>query len=451
MQPRGNVLATRPVAATDEDCLYVDVYTPSLAGRRPVIVWIHGGGYVHGSAGDPLTDGGRLAATGDVVVVTAGYRLGIFGFAALAPAPAEDAPPASAGLADMLAVLDWVAADIGAFGGDPGNVTLVGESSGGMSVATLLALPASRGRIHRAIVMSGNATSVQPLAAAQATTRAVAMAAGCPPTPGAMRALAATDLLAAQAAASASAAAAGAPLSFRPAIDGAMLRMRPLDALRDGAGGGVPLIVGSTRDEQRLYHPPRSRLDDAGLRARVRQRLARAGAASDQATIAAVVAHYRERAAVREHDARHAGPPHTTPLALWCAIDTDVTFRMPALDIVRARATAQAPTWLYRFDWESPALHGWLGACHALDVPFVFGNLDAPGIARFAGASPRAEALAARLMRLVATFAHHGHPGVDGWLPASAAAPRSLLLDAGPVRCADVDGATRALWDGILR
>ncbi len=414
MQPNVVGLGMRGAMATDEDCLTLNIFTPSAdANRRPVIVWIFGGAYTHGDAADPLFDGSRLASSEDVVVVTFNYRLGAFGFARIA----DD----NCGLVDQIAALRFVVAHIERFGGDPDRVTIVGESAGAMSVCNLLAAPAARGLFHRAIAQSGAASNVGT--AAQALEAATALRAALE---GDVEHAPAQAVLHAQERVSRSLRGRFRALPFRPWVDGTWLEDAPLTV---AGASDVPLIMGMNADENRLYVRPSVKVDDATLRAQVAHRVGEARAS-------AVIEHYlRERPT----------PPINTNAGVLADIDTELRFRRPMLHYVRAR---RAPTWLYQFDWRSPALRGWLGACHAIEIPFVFGNFDARGTARFVGAGADADRLASNVMGLWAAFARDGRPPVS-WPQYASTNERQLHLDHEIGVAMLDDDPTHRFWESL--
>jgi len=425
LQPRVSGLGIRGAERCAEDCLYLNVFTPACdAKRRPVLVWFFGGGFVNGDAADPLYDGGRLAAAEDLVVVTANYRLGALGFCAIRDA--------NCGLADQIAALEWVARNIDRFGGDAANVTIAGESAGAMSVCNLLAAPRAAGLFHRAIAQSGAADNVStPEQAADAARAFLDLLAFVPETapPAA--------LIIVQSHAIARAFRTGRSMPFRPWVDGALLPAHPL-AL--AAQSRVPLIIGTNRDEQRLYVRATRKLDDTHLDALIRRRLeSRVG--DIDAAHARIVEHYR-----RERPVAALNPN----AGIIADIDTELAFRRPALAYARARARAgNAPTWLYRFDRASPALRGWLGACHAIEVPYLFGTTHLHGTAKFIGAGADADALSHTMMRYWAHFARHGRPPAD-WPEFSIDDPRQLHLDRELRTSALADDPTHRLWDALL-
>ena len=408
--PGENYLLTD--AGFSEDCLSLNVWTPDPtdigdSGGRPVMVWIHGGGFRQGGGAHLLYDATPLAARGDVVVVTLNYRLGALGFLA------HPDLGANWGLLDQVAALRWVRDNIAAFGGDRDNVTIFGESAGATSVALLTVAPPARGLFHRAIAQSGAgvATSIDTSARRAedlAATVGVADVAALRDTPVAA-------LLDAQATLERRS---RLPFLFVPTVDGVVLDS-PRQARRDGAAAGIPMIFGTNADEWRLWAPgdPRARdLDDAGLGRRV-ERILRGGADDVISTFR------RERAARGES---------TAPNDLWFAIETDRFFRAPVIADADAHVAHQPATFVYRFGWPSPAMGGWLGACHALEIAFVFGVQGRGELARFTGSGPEADVVGERMLAAWAAFAHTGDPSTPelAWPTHDPATRPTLVFDA---------------------
>ncbi len=427
--------------AQDEDCLYLNVYTPRADGaRRPVLFWIHGGGFTGGSGGQALYDGGRLAARGDVVVVTINYRLGALGYTHL---PGFDA---NLGQRDQIAALHWVRENITAFGGDPAQVTIFGESAGGMAVSTLLGMPGARGLFRGAIAQSGAAHHVHSRESAERVAKAVLDGLGLGATETHKLAeVPVSALLGVQAQVLADQGRSLGMLAFAPAIDADTLPRHPLEAVREGAARDVALLVGANRDESKLFRmgmAASAELDETGLLKRLRASLRAFGA--DEAHAEKLVSVYR--------DAR-AGRASTEPFELLDALDSDRTFRIPAIRLSEAHAATQGRSYQYFFTWCSPARRGTLGACHALELPFVFGTLDAPTMDRFAGKGPEAEALAARMMDAWIAFARTGAPGhaeLPDWPAYDSTRRATLVFDRDCALAHAPLDAERAAWDGVL-
>jgi para-nitrobenzyl esterase len=397
--------------AQAEDCLTLNVWTPAPdAGRRPVMVWIHGGGFTSGTGAGLLYRGGVLARLGDVVVVTINYRLGALGFLAH-PALADDgSTPATFGnwgLLDQVAALRWVRRHASVFGGDPDNVTVFGESAGAMSVSAILAMPSAGGLFQRAIVQSGPPYTHTPARAERAAQELAELLGIDRLTRSALEQVPAADLVSATQRLRDRLPPPGElPLPFLPVIDGSVLPTSPEEAAATGWTADVPLLIGTNRDELSLFALGDRRLtaiDDDGL-LRWMARAAPEVPADD------VVACYRE--------ARSARNESIAPLDLWVAAGSDRVFRWPSLNLAAARRMRGLDTFVYLFTWEAPAFGGALGSCHALEIPFVFGSLDQPVVAAFAGDGPDAAALSGKMRDAWVAFARDGdpsHPGIDPW------------------------------------
>jgi para-nitrobenzyl esterase len=387
----------------------------------------------------PLYSGGHLAARGDVVVVTINYRLGLLGFLAHPDLADEESGAAGNwGLLDQVAALHWVHDNIGAFGGDPANVTVFGESAGSMSVADLMALPAATGLFHRAICQSGPPRALEMARAEAATAKLLAeVGVGRPAD---LRRVAVGRLLEAQAAMLSGPG--GGVLRLAPVVDGASLPRPPGPALAEGASAGIPLMIGSNRDEWKLFiaGDPKGRDPDEDI---VRKRIDSAFRADDVPLAAAqVIDAYR---AIRAADGRPTGPRE-----LWSAIESDRVFRVGSVRAAEDHAVHQADTYMYLFEWESPALHGALGAAHGVEIPFVFDALDQPRQDRFAGAGPEAEGLAHQMQDAWSTFARTGTPGA-GW-PRYEAGSRTTMVWGRTSRTEDAPlEEERQVWANLPR
>lgn len=413
----------RGAARVDEDCLCLNVYAPAnVAQPLPVFVWIYGGGFIHGDGSDPLFDGSNLAAAGAMVIVTINYRLGVWGFV-----PVHER---NVGLRDQIAALEWIRGNIAAFGGDPGNVTVAGESAGAMSVCNLLAAPSARGLFHRAIAQSGAADNIASRAQADETAAVLREELETDPDDADV-----ASLLRAQHAVMSRLRPVHHASPIRPHVDGDVLPENPLTAARSGAA--VPLIIGINRDEYRLYVRSSLKLDDAALTSHLTRRLKERHVPEPASATERLLTHYRSLAP----DSRNPNA------AMLCDIETELRFRDPMFRYAMARGT---DTWVYQFDWPSPALRGWLGATHAIEIPFVFGNFDLPAIAKFAGAGPDATELSQQVMALWVHFARHGEPP-HTWVPFTANARMQLHLNR-RIECrAAADDPTIRLWNEVLQ
>jgi len=427
---------------TGEDCLALNVFTPGADhGRRPVMVWFHGGGFITGSSTQAIYDATRLAIRGDVVVVTVNYRLGVLGFlapqaAGLGIADATD----NAGMLDQIAALGWVRDNIAAFGGDPAKVTIFGESAGGMSVTTLLAMPAARGLFRRAIAQSGAAQGVCSLTDATQVTQLVLSELGLAPHAAtALREIPTADLLVAQQQA-ATKLQREVFLPFAPVVNAVTLPVAPAQAIAQGCAKDIPLLTGTTRDEWRLFTfaaPRHHELDAQALRKRIAKRLAAIGHGDADELIGV----YR------------ASRPSAAPWEIFDAIESDRHFRIPAIRLAEAQRVHQPHTYMYLFTWPSPAVGGMLGSCHALELPFVFGTLDAPHMAPFVGSGTKADELSYVMMDTWLRFASGAADRVDGlahWPSYDADHRATAILDAEPGLEHDPAATERHAWHGIL-
>jgi para-nitrobenzyl esterase len=395
---------------TDEDCLSLNVWTPGLDGaRRPVLVWIHGGAFVIGSGSTVIYSGRRLARRGDAVVVTINYRLGALGFLQLGDVSAgrSGAFDSNCGLRDQIAALRFVRDNAAAFGGDPGNVTIFGESAGAMSVGALLGCPAARGLFHRAILQSGAAHNVSSREQGAAVARRFLDELGLAPAEAErLREIPVATLLAAQSRTSQALGLGHGTLPWQPALDGALLAEQPLAEIGRGLAKEVPVIVGTNRDEWRLFmlgDRKGRRMDEAALG----RRLARAlpGAAPDGSPLAA---------RALEHLARTAPG---RPAVRWAAFQRDRIFAYPAARLAELASAHQRDTYAYCLDWAPPLLRPFVGACHAVEIPLVFGTWRHPWLRPLYGGSASVRRLSRTFQRAWTEFARHGAlpdwPGYD--------------------------------------
>jgi para-nitrobenzyl esterase len=391
-QPKGDGNGT-------EDCLHLNVWTPGLgSGKRPVMVWFHGGGYSAGSANWAMYNGGNLAAKHDVVVVTVNHRLNVFGYLYLAELGGDKyARSSNLGMLDIVASLEWVRDNIAAFGGDPGNVTIFGQSGGGGKVSTLLAMPPAQGLFHRAIAMSGSNVKGVPRDRATRGAEAFLARLGLKPNQvDELQKLPQAQLLAAMRGVQG--------LQLSPVVDGHTLPGGPFDPTAPALTASVPLMIGSTETEvtwnNSVTFDP---LDDAALHNRIRQGLRIDDAAADR-----LIAVYKK------------GRPQAGNLDLFFIMSTDASNFRTGTDTEadRKAALGKAPVYKYYFQWYSPVREGKLRSYHTLDIPFVFENVD---IAQsMVGSGAERFPLAARMSGAWAAFARSGNPnhkGIPKWEP----------------------------------
>jgi len=431
-----------------EDCLYLDVWTPAAdAARRPVLVWLHGGGFTTGSGAMGIYDGSRLARRGDVVVVTLNYRLGALGYLALSAAAGEEGGSlGNLGLLDQIEALRWVRDHIALFGGDPANVTIFGESAGAMSVATLLAVPAAQGLFARVVLQSGAADNVHDRDTAERVAETFMKEMGLAPADlSALRGAPVDALLEAQERTLGALARDVAGLAFQPVLDGDRLPQWPLDAIRAGSAATVPMLIGTNRDEWKLYGVTDHRLKTLDAAALVR-RCARNIPGADAGGCS------RAERIVDGYRRARIGRASVEPRDLWFAIESDRHFRVPAMQLAEAHARRQPATYAYLFTWESPALGGALGSCHALDVPFVFGSVEEGSVSKFVGDGPAVRTLSDRMQKAWLAFARGvrpTHSALGDW-PAYEAKRRATMILGESCGLEDAPmEAERALWDPL--
>lgn len=383
---------TKADEPTSEDCLFLNVWTPALdAGRRPVMVYLHGGAHSHGSGSDSLYDGVNLVRRGDVVVVTLNHRLAGLGYAYLAQL---GGPPESGnvGNLDIVLALQWVGDNIVRFGGDPARVMIFGQSGGGAKVVTLMAMAEARPLFHSAATMSGqHVTAAGPLHATErarawmekAGAKSVAELAARP-VERLVAAMGMTDPIERKG-----------EISFVSTLDHYVLTRHPFypDAPREAAH--IPLVIGNTHDETAAWIGDTLKKGDTtweNLPGRLAKEMVR-DLAPDY-----VVARYRQLY------------PKRTPGQILLAAATASRSWPGHLIQAQERARIGAPTWMYQLDFRSPEAGGVLGAFHTLDIPLVFDNTAQPGART--GDGPAARALAGRMADSFIALARTGNPNV---------------------------------------
>ena len=421
-----------PEPEQSEDCLSLNVWTSGREGRRPVLVWIHGGAFMFGSGSTPWYDGSRFVRNGDAVVVTINYRLGPLGFLYLADLFDGLEHSGNLGILDQIAALEWVRDNIAGFGGDPGNVTIFGESAGAGSVGTLLGTPGARGLFRRAVLQSGAAS--WGLDRGHATDNARRVLAELGVAPGDREALQAQSGEAViEAGTALGSEIDGATLPFAPVHDGTVLPAPPLDAIRSGSSAGVEILCGTNADEMTLFtlmDPTVASLDDETITGHLADRYPNV----DTAEMLRV---YRER---------RGG---SSPQDVWVAMSSDAVFRIPAIRLVEAHLE-HGPAWMYWFTWPSPAFGGVLRSTHALEIPFVFDNLHQPGIPMLTGDGEERHDIATRMHASWLAFAHSGDPGhaaIPDWPRYDLERRPTMRIDTEWSLVHDPGGDERKYWD----
>jgi para-nitrobenzyl esterase len=397
-----------------EDCLYLNVWTAGIdsAAKRPVMVWFHGGGYAVGSGGSVRYDGANLARKRDIVVVTVNHRLNAFGFLDLSSiGGAKFAGSGNIGMLDIVAALEWVRDNIANFGGDPGNVTVFGESGGGGKVSTLMAMPAAKGLFHRAIAQSGVALRGLTGDAAAATARALLsqlnIDAGDLDRIQDMpfeRVLAALEAV-------------HPPLGFGPVVDGRALPRHPFDPEAPAVSAEVPLLLGSNLTERTFFaDTPLDPIDDAALLGHVKRYTGVGDAAA-----AGLIAAYRKNR------------PAADNTFIYQLVSAD--WWMTANVITEAERKAKpgrAPAYVYHFEKRTPVRDGKLKVPHTLEIAYAFDNIDLS--TAVTGTGTDKQNLADKMSAMWAAFARSGDPSIPGlnWEPYSADRRAVMILDDNP-------------------
>jgi len=425
-----------------EDCLTLHVWTPALDNtKRPVMVWLHGGAFSYGSANSLRYDGTNLARKQDVVLVAVNHRLNIFGHLDLSAVGGERfAQSGNVGVLDLVAALEWVRDNATQFGGNPGNVTIFGQSGGGGKVSALLGMPGAKGLFHKAIIESGAGVRfAEPERSARLADAVLRHYELGPKDVDKLQALPLAKLQEAIVPAQKTLPKPRHALldryNFGPVVDGKVLPAHPYDPAATGLSENIPLLIGGTKDEFAIYLAPdevvwNRAVSEEDLRKRVS---AVAGDATD-----ALLACYRQSL------------PSSSPSDRLIKAMTGSMFEIRSMMLgERKAAQAKAPLWMYRFDWESPAFGGRLKSPHSMEVPFVFDTLSVIGEAH---QKPGGQTLADRVSKTWATFARKGDPSNDSlseWQPYTTDKRTTMLLDDDCRTVADPDGEARQLWTKV--
>jgi len=419
------------VEETSEDCLYLNVWTSGTStAKRPVLFWCHGGAFIVGSGSSPWNDGTNLCRMDDVVVVSFNHRLGALGYLHLEDVAPDFEGAGTAGMRDIVAALEWVRDNIARFGGDPGNVTIFGESGGGAKVSVLMALPAAKGLFHKAVIQSGPALQMATREDGTKTARQVLAELGLgDKDAGKLRSLPAEKILAAQGVVQARAA--SGPIAerrrrgFNPVIDGTYFPGGPFNPEAPAVSAQVPLMIGSNKDEQALFlgHLPWV-----------------TGATFDNLP-AAMQPYLGERSAeiVAKY---HAAQPRLPADQVGLILMGELSQRMPSLQMAERKLALQAAdVFVYLFAWETPVLGGRLRSCHTLEIPFVFNTLEGAAIT---GTDPARLPLGETMARAWIAFAKRGNPG---WPAYDTKIRSTMVFDLQSRVENDPFGAERRAWE----
>ena len=436
------IMGLRRHLPQSEDCLVLNIWTPGIGdgGKRPVMLWLHGRGYDSGAGSETMYNGANLARRGNLVVITINHRLNVFGYLHLADIAGEEfAGSGVAGMLDAVLALKWVRDNIEAFGGDPGNVTIFGESGGGSKVSTLLALPSAKGLFHRAIIESG--PGLRGVEAKDATAFAERLLSELNIKANEINRLQELPIQQVQDAVrklipGRSGLGMGDPggLTRRlaPVVDGKYYPKHPFDPVAAPTAAGIPIIVGTNRDENATFlavDPRRRRLTEPELRERLTSLL---GDKIDR-----VIDTYKKTR------------PNATPWDLFVGLTSEGTRRASIVLAERKAAGSPAPVYMYLFTWETDYIGDLFKACHVLEIPFVFDNVDDIALT---GGRPDKYELTESVSEAWIAFARSGnpnHPGIPKWEPYSAQNRSTMILDV-PCRI-EIDPYREELdaWEGI--
>lgn len=419
----------RSNAPQSEDCLVLNVFTrgPNDNRQRPVMMWIHGGGYAYGAGSSLGYDGANLARTGDVVVVCINHRLNVLGHLYLGNAHPDLVDSGNVALLDVVAALQWVRDNIARFGGDPGNVTIFGQSGGGGKVSALVAMPAAKGLFHKAIIQSGSTLTQVPRDEAQKTTARIAAELRVAPNDfQALQKVPLDKLLGAMAAAGRSGA-----LRLAPVVDGHSLPRHPWDPTAPDVSADVPMIIGTTETEGTYFAPPELlSMDEATARARLKERI---GGDSD-----------------RVFDLFRRSRPRATVSELYFTISA-----FPSNAHIQAERKAEqrrAPAFMYQIRWRTPAQDGRRLAPHCVEIPFSMQNHWI--VPELVGTGPDLQTMADQVSGAWVAFARHGnpsHPGIPKWSAYNASERPVMLMNNQWEVVRDPDREERLAMDPLPR
>jgi para-nitrobenzyl esterase len=430
------MIPTDPREALSEDCLMLNVWTPKAdGGKRPVMVWLHGGGFASGSGAYTIYSGRELARKHDAVAISVNHRLNIFGFLYLAEFGGKWAEASNSGILDVVAALEWVRDNIAAFGGDPNNVTIFGQSGGAGKVSTLMAMPSAKGLFHRAIAQSGAAVTSTPKAQAVRTTEQVLQRLKIGPAElDKLQSVPMQELInVMRPPAGAAAGPGGGGLNFGPVVDGKSLPANPFDPTAPGQSASVPFLTGTTATEITFFLPDErlQPLDEAAFRARVKDTLKLDEAGADR-----MIALYRKNQPGRDN------------IDLALRLETDASFFRGGVETQAERKVAQkgAPVYVYRFEYYSPVRGGRLKAMHCMEIPFAFDNLEAGAV--YTGNGPAAQKIADEMSAAWVAFAKTGNPnhkGMPAWTPWDPDRRATMVFGAGAAKVVNDPGKEERL------
>jgi para-nitrobenzyl esterase len=425
---------------TSEDCLVINVWTPGLddGGERPIMVWLHGGGFSTLSGSSPMYDGVSLSGRGDVVVITLNHRLNVFGFLHLADLTGGAfAGAGNQGMLDIVHALRWVQHNARRFGGNPNNVTVFGESGGGRKTTTLMGMPSARGLFHRAIIQSGPGLHLQPRDKATEVAAALLDRLGIAPADAArLQTLPAQRILEAHDAVEAGFDDAARlkgrfeQRGFVPTVGVPELPAYAFDPVASPYSSHVPLLIGSNRHEMMLFYRTDPKIYEGTL---------------TEAELAERVWMMVGNARNRVLDVYARRYPDSSPAERWVLITSDRTYRFDSITLAQRKAVQGPATYMYYFTWESRTDPKLLSH-HALEIPFAFDNLHRTP---WTSTAPESQALATRVSEAWLAFARHGdpaNPALPAW-PTYDPVRRATMYLGDECRVVeDPDPAIRNLW-----
>jgi para-nitrobenzyl esterase len=428
---------------SEANCLTLNIWRPvTVQDNLPVMVWIHGGAFVTGSGAD--LDGARLTLKGNVIVVSLNYRLGALGFFYIS------GKTANVGLLDQVGALKWVKDNIQYFGGDPNNITIFGESAGSVSVCTLMVMPAAKGLFNRVIAQSGACHSmfydnVRRKKASDYVFSKLNVKEG---DIGALRKVPVNELIKAdptnKVIESSSSFASNEP-TLGPVIDGSILPEHPLNIIRKGYAKDIELLIGTNQDEVKLWSaltPDASKVDDNKMIRTLTSLMKALGQDENKG-----------KQMVEIYQKARQGKESIAPQDIIDACISDFAFRLPSIRLAEMQSTHQSNIYMYLFTWKSPAFGGKLGACHALELPFVFGLLGEKDIGFFPSKNVETEAISTKMMDSWTSFAWRGNPNhndIPKW-PSYDIKKRTTMLFGKEIKVTNGPlDKERAAWEGIL-
>ncbi len=419
-----------------EDCLNLNIWTPNVDNKkRPVMFWIHGGAFIMGGGIDTMYDGSALARRGDVVIVTINYRLGALGYLYI------PGVTVNVGQLDQILALKWVHDNIELFGGDSHNVTIFGESAGGYSVVALAAMPAAKGLFHRIIAQS--APTIDPKVTKKPTKKIMRMLGVDTSDINALRKISPEKIIDAQ-----NKLLAEDPtnlLAFRPLIDGETLPIHPLKAFQSGDCKDIEFMIGTNLEEAKLFtalDPEISKLNNVDGEKLLIGFLGRLG-----------IDITKSKTMIDTYKQAREGNFSIESKEIMNALITDFMFRISTIHLLEAQSKFQSNTYNYLFTWPSPAFNGELGACHALEIPFVFNTLNNPAFKDFVGNSPDLNAISHKVMDAWIAFARTGNPNYDGipkWPSYDIEKRSTMLIDHEFKVVEKFLDKERAAWDDLV-